>query len=169
MTTLLSSDGKADLIRDVASEWPTHFTFVETGTACGDLPLRLAPDFEHIVTIEMDPDYFASASIRLRPYRHIMPMLGDSAELLGPVLAANGPAIVFLDAHEVADAGDSALAAELAAIAHAPIPPVVLVDDARLCADARGWVSVDTMIGWADTHNYRWLGVASDIARMVPE
>lgn len=166
--TLLQSEGKAALIRSVADEWPDHRVFVETGSACADLPLALQDRFDRIVTIERDDEYYASAANRMLPYPHVQVIHADSAEVLGDVLAEVGPAVIWLDAHEISDEPQSALKAELVHIAHASDKHVVLIDDSRFMADARGWVSPEGLIEWARHYGYEFEGISSDVARLYP-
>lgn len=166
--TLLESDGKAALISEYGDRWEVD-VMIETGTAIGDLSLLCASDFEQIVTIEMADDYYRSAVNRLLPYPHVRVIHGDSADWLGPVLAmVNTPAVVWLDAHEIADDGRAALRAEMVALAHDANMHVILIDDARLCSGRKGWMTVGEIEEWAAAYGYTYEGVTDDVARLVP-
>ncbi len=167
--TLLDADGKADLIRDVAGRWPEMVTFVETGTAIGDLAARLHPEFDQVLTIEFAEDYYQSALNRLMGIPKVRVLKGDSGKLLGPVLAAvDQPCVIWLDAHEIADDGHAAMVEEMVAIAHSPHMHVVLVDDARLCSGRKGWMTLDQIQDWAHAYGYFYDGVTDDVVRLYP-
>ena len=162
--TVLDAAGKADVIRDTAAGYPHISTFVETGTATGATPLRLAPHFARLVTIEADTARHEQAATALRD-AGIEAWHGDSAVLLADALTE--PAVVFLDAHVDVIGGHSPLEEEIGVIGRSPFDHVVLVDDARLCRDADGWLSVDVLAGHADRWGYRF-EVKDDIVRMLP-
>lgn len=169
MSPLLDSDGKAEAILRVADDYPQVALFVETGSAIGDLPLRLHERFDQIVTIEFAEDYYLSAMNRLMPYPNVRVLKGDSGKMLGPTLAAlDAPCIIWLDAHEIADDGYAAMAEEMVAIAYSPHDHVVLVDDARLCSGRKGWMTLAGLEGWAEEYGYDWGGVTDDVAYIFP-
>lgn len=166
--TLLESDGKAALISKYGNRWNMD-VMIETGTAIGDLSMLCAPDFERIVTIEMADDYYRSAVNRLLPHPHVRVIHGDSADWLGPVLAmVNTPAVVWLDAHEIADDGRAALRAEMVALAHDANRHIILIDDARLCSGRKGWMTLAEIEEWAAAYGYAHEGVHDDVVRLVP-
>lgn len=165
---LLEPDGKADLIIEYGNKWGLD-VFIETGSAIGDLPLRCAPEFGTIVTIEAAEDYYQSATNRLLGTPHVRVIHGDSGHWLGPVLAGVGlPAVVWLDAHEIADHGRAAMRAEMEALAHDANMHVILIDDARLCSGRKGWMTVGEIEEWAAAYGYNYEGVTDDVARLVP-
>lgn len=166
---LETSEQKAALIRAVADDWPAHRTFVETGTACGDLCVALADRFDRVVSIERDVEYFRSAHRRCSHLPNVTIQMGDSADVLGYVVPAVDKAIYWLDAHEIVEDGTSALAGELGHLSTARRRPVILVDDVRLLRDEKGWVSRATLDVWARTYGYRPPVYADDVARVFPK
>jgi len=166
--TLLDSAAKADLIRNVARQHPDRRTFVETGTAVADLPHALQGDFDRIVTIEMLTENYLSAANRMLPFPHVQVIHGDSGLILGDVLAKLGPCIIFLDGHEIADAGQSALRQEMVHVAHAPSKAVVLIDDARLLTEERGWMSRQELGQWAKSYGYHSPVIVDDVMHLDP-
>jgi hypothetical protein len=115
--------------------------FVETGTYRGDTAAWAAGHFPRVTTIELSPAYCAAAQTRFHDQPNVRVLGGDSSTVLREVVPAlAGPALFWLDAHwsGLDTAGQEAecpLLAEIALINAAPLPHVLLVDDARLfCA-----------------------------------
>ena len=133
--------------------------FVETGTAAGESALMAGDLFDTVITMEADPALAEAAHERLSGRKGILPLAGDSRELLPPLLPRlAGPAIFWLDAHYCGEAsfgrGDECpLLAEIAAIVASDKPHVILIDDARLLAsppppphDASHWPILDAVL-----------------------
>jgi hypothetical protein len=166
--TVMDSPGKVERIRKTAAEHPHIKAFVETGTACGDLPFGTHDCFDRIVTIEMDEHLYNSAVNRLQPFENVRVIFGDAADLIAPVLAGVGePCLIWLDAHEIADDGNSSMQSELLAIEASPHRHVVLVDDARLCRGRKGWASVSQIESWAERNGYAYEGITDDVITLV--
>lgn len=167
--TLLDSDGKAAVIRDTADSFPGIQSFVETGSATGELPWLIHHKFDRVVTIEQDADLYESAMNRLLPYPKVRVIHGDSGALLGPVLAAlDELCVIWLDAHSLVRGGPSALTDEMHAIACDARKHVILIDDARLCNGRKGWMKLSEIEGWCRGRGYEHRGVEDDIVRIVP-
>lgn len=165
----MDSPGKIQMIRETAHRFEDIDAFVETGTALGDLDLGVADIFERIVTIELNESYYLSAVNRLLPHPNVRVLHGDSAQLLGLVLAyLNEPCIIWIDAHEIVLGGYSALVAEMEALAADPHRHVLLIDDARLCNGLKGWMTLQQIETWAHRNGYAYLGVTEDVVRLVP-
>ena len=170
--TLLDGPQKSDVIRSYAERYPDHRTFIETGTAFGDQCLALADVFDRIISIEFLDTHFEAARERTAHLDNVEVLLGDSGRLIEGVLAAwDGPAIIFLDAHEVVDNGSAAMNAEMNRIAKdiaiTKRRHVVLIDDIRLCNGKKGWTTPGLIKEWADIHGYHF-EVTDDIARLTP-
>ena len=100
--------------------------FVETGTGAGDVAFMAGDIFDTVITMESDPAVYATAHARLSGRKGLLPLDGDSRELLPrlmPRLAK--PAVFWLDARPVD--GTPPLAAELAVLAAEPMAHVVVV------------------------------------------
>jgi hypothetical protein len=168
MTELMNSPEKVAMIRDVAGRHPHLRAFVETGTACGDLPFGTYDLFDRVVTIEMDEHLFNTSVARLGPFDHVQVVLGDAAEWIDAVLGdLDEPCLIWLDAHEIADDGHSSMRAEFSAIAASPHRHVVLVDDARLCKGRKGWMSLESIEKWATATGYDHQGINDDVVWLV--
>src|SRR2546421_5711071 len=111
---------------EVIFEYSRRFglrTLVETGTLFGDTILATRRHFDRVYSIELSPELHANAKRRLRRFRNVTLLQGDSAEVLPELLEdLEEPCLFWLDAHYsggVSARGerDSPLRAELAAIA----------------------------------------------------
>lgn len=74
---------------------------IETGTYLGLTARRLSAHFQHVYTVEIDPDLHRKAAAYLRSRRNVTSMLGDGLEALPEILAKPEVtrAVVFLDGH----------------------------------------------------------------------
>lgn len=169
---LLNTTEKARVVAAYARAYPTHRTFIETGTGYGLLTAALALTFDRIVSIEILPERAAEARQRCASWDNIGIIAGSSEDELRGVLADVGPSIIFLDAHEDSlpeSEANSALDNELLAIDLSPYAEdhIVLIDDARLCREGHGWVSLDGIREWGGHHGLAF-EVADDIVRLTP-
>jgi hypothetical protein len=112
--------------------------FAETGTCRGDTTAALARQFRQCITIELSPVLHAKAQARLSRFCNVTCVLGDSGDILGPLIhELSGPILFWLDAHssggETVDTGTGPVVNELRAIfSHSNgHRHVVLIDDAR--------------------------------------
>ena len=155
--------------------------FVETGTAAGDTAMLAGDLFDTVITLEADPALAETAHERLSGRKGILPVAGDSRELLPrliPRLA--GPAVFWLDAHFCGEGsfgrGDECpLLAEIAAVAAAPQPHVVLIDDARLFAsppapphDAACWPDLGAVLAALGAGSDRDAALVDDVIIAIP-
>jgi len=108
---------------------------IETGTFEGDGTRELAQVFPQVVSIELAEENFSRASRRLRPYRNVDLVLGDSGQSLGPLLRPDVPTLYFLDGHwsEGPAGADSQCPVihELAALRGGHPDDCVIIDDAQ--------------------------------------
>jgi FkbM family methyltransferase len=112
--------------------------FVETGTRLGVTAKTMAPRFEHVYTVELEPNTYNRTRAELAPLKNIHCILGDSSQKLPEILREiDARCMLWLDAHwSGGDTGKGAtecpVMEELATIyAHRP-DHLVLIDDARL-------------------------------------
>ena len=103
--------------------------FVETGTGSGDTALAAGDFFDTVITLEADAVLAEAAHERLSGRKGILPLAGDSRELLPQLLPRlAGPAVFWLPA----GAGQApALLAEIAAVAAAPVAHAICIGNAR--------------------------------------
>lgn len=155
--------------------------FVETGTARGDTAAMAGNLFETVITMEADQGLSEAARERLSGRQGILPLCGDSRDLLPqwmPRLA--GPAVFWLDAHFCGGAsfgrGDECpVLAEIAAVVASPLAHVVLIDDARLFAappppphDPADWPTLDAVLAALDGGAPRDAVLIDDVIIALP-
>jgi protein involved in polysaccharide export with SLBB domain len=128
---------KRRVLRHFASKYALN-TMIETGTLNAEMDLAMKDQFRRIITIELSPEYHATALKRLARYPYIECLRGDSSIVLPRVLAdIHEPCLFWLDAHYSAGPtakGDieTPISAELNAVLnHEVRNHVVLIDDAR--------------------------------------
>jgi hypothetical protein len=167
--------------RELAGRYETIFdysrrfalrTLVETGTLFGDTIVATRRRFEHVYSIELSPELHEKAKRRLRRFRNVTLLQGDSAEVLPRLLEElDEPCLFWLDAHYsggVSARGplDSPLRAELQAIlARGDDRDVILIDDAPYLSGERGWPSWDELRSLCDEHGLQ-LSEADRIVRI---
>uniref|UniRef100_I2Q4H8 Uncharacterized protein n=1 Tax=Desulfovibrio sp. U5L TaxID=596152 RepID=I2Q4H8_9BACT len=111
--------------------------FVETGTAAGDTADLVGDVFDTVITMEADTALYEAAHERLSGRKGILPLAGDSRELLPNLLPRLAQPAVFWLGTRVRDGaspgqGDQCpLLAEIAAITASPLPHVILIANAR--------------------------------------
>lgn len=146
------------------------FTFVvETGIWNGHGSCEQFQGEAEVLCIELDNE-----RAKLGRSRGLDVRTGDSAELLPQLLLSrNAPALFWLDAHLVSEAGEpdaSPLVAELEAIRSWPhhAGSVILVDDVRMMG-RDGWPSAKQVIDYLTDRCPWWnLEVRDDILRVTP-
>jgi len=168
--TLLTSEEKAEVIASYVDFGGPRRNLIETGTGYGLIPNTLHATFDYIASIEVDPRLAAEARALCRRWFNVRIITGHSEDYLPDVLTSRS--IIFLDAHENTlpeNEARSALASELAVIGDAPYCEnlVVLIDDARLCRDDHGWVSLEGIRAWAAHHGLMY-ELEDDIVRLTP-
>lgn len=154
---------------------------VETGTGYGDMAYRVAslPWVERVVTIEADAERYASAVAKLVGCPNVLPVLGDSRDVLRAIVAEVPAAVWWLDAHR--DdwwTGDPdtvcPILDELFLILSQPVAHAVLIDDARLFGQATGYPTLEAVeshvanLAEAAGRGYG-VAVSHDIVRVVPQ
>lgn len=166
---VLTSQGKQDVLADYFDRYPRS-RVVETGlwNGNGSCTQFVGRDGVIVYGIEARRDY---AELAQANHPGLRVRLGDSAESLPRLLQVlGGPALFWLDAHTVEEAGEentSPLMAELAAIIAWPhaAESVVLIDDLRMMG-RDGWPSVEQLREVVDGTWER--SEAEDIMRLVP-
>ncbi len=147
----LSTREKSGIIKLYRERFSTDY-FVETGTYIGDMVVNLRNDFKHIITIELSGELFRRAEKRLKRYKHVRMIRGDSGEVINKILLkTNKPTLFWLDAHF--SGGVTAMTdkhtpvkSELKAIMkHRIKTHVVLVDDADMFDGSFGYPKVSEL------------------------
>jgi hypothetical protein len=154
--------------------------FVETGTFLGNSIEWASANFDQVWTIEINPNYLASARERHQSLSNVHYMLGDSTtELTKALKQLTGPALCWLDAH--AGAGffgpedNCPLMAELEAVLSSPYEHCILIDDARAFVapppppfDHYRWPPLETIFGAIAVRPDYHVVIISDALIAVP-
>jgi hypothetical protein len=149
---------------------------VETGTYVGLTVAACLRSFQRIHSVELERSLYEEALRKFAPFPHVRLLHGDSAEVLGPVLAAlDEPALFWLDAHY--SGGNTAhgdlptpVVRELHAILSHPVRGhVILIDDAREFGRVAGYPTVEDLRELVRACRPDLaISVADDIMRVLP-
>lgn len=151
--------------------------FVETGTGGGGTTYFLRNEFKKLYTIEFADHIFLQGKAKLKDEKNIIPLHGDSAEVLSNILKTlDQPALFWLDAHY--SGGDTGLAdketpilEELEQILRHQIKShVILIDDARCFDGSHDYPTiqeVEKLITKTAPNIYK-ISVERDIIRITP-
>ncbi len=129
---------KERVIKEYAKRYSID-ALIETGTYLGFMVDATRTTFKRIISIELDPDLYAQAQHKFKPYPHITILQGDSSEILPNVMAdIKQPCLFWFDGHY--SAGITArgtlstpIMQELKCVlSHSVDKHVMLIDDARL-------------------------------------
>lgn len=165
---------KKDLVVDLGEVYKIN-TFVETGTAHGDLTAHAARSHYDLVhTIEMQQEYYDFAKAKLSRFPYVFCHLGNSSDVLPKIVAGldGASAVYFLDAHYSgpgtarADV-DTPIVEELNTIGKGK--NVIVIDDARLfgemafhTVDFADYPDVTVLEKWAEDNDYSFSFVHDD-------
>lgn len=142
--TSVDPDLKAWLLAELADQYNLK-CLVETGTANGDMTIKMASLFDKVFTFEIMSTYYANATENFRKERlqNIVAVNASSAspEFVQCVATLEEPTLFYLDAHycgegtgkdETIETPEVPVLNELKTIMKSPIDHVIVIDDARL-------------------------------------
>lgn len=163
----------------VLKEYADRFSlvrFIETGTFMGDMVCAMRCVMEEIWSIELDHSLCEHAKRKFRRFQNIHILEGDSAKLLGTILASiQEPCLFWLDAHYsggVTAYGkqESPIIQELDHVLHHNVfGHVVLIDDARCFTGDNAYPTIAELESLIQRHRPEWrFTVAHDIIRLTP-
>ena len=152
---------------------------VETGTAAGDSALAAGDLFDTVITLEADPALAEAAHERLSGRKGILPLTGDSREMLPQLMPRlAGPAVFWLDAHACGPGSygcedSSPLLEEIAAIVDAPQPHVILIGEAGKLAgptpqEAAQWPAQSAVLAALGADLERDVARVEDVLVAIP-
>ncbi len=150
-------------------------TLIESGTYKGDMVYGVRNKFKSILTIELSNYFFKKAKERLKTYKNIKVLLGDSGKKIGMLLRSiNEPCIFWLDGHY--SSGDTAkgktntpIVSEVKSILNHKIRThVILIDDARCFNGKNDYPKITSLRSMLKKSNYN-LTVRDDIIRITPQ
>ncbi len=121
-----------------------HQIFIESGTFLGDTAMHMAAHCESVLTVELDPDFYARAERRFARMPWVTVVRGDSIEKIPELVrAAAHPPLVWLDGHY--SGGGTACGEEaepavriLRALESVAAGTTIVVDDLRMFGRGRG-------------------------------
>jgi|ERR1051326_379920 hypothetical protein len=166
---------KRDLIAQQAREHGLK-VLVETGTFKGDMLEYQLPNFEQLVSIELDEHLYRAACARFAADPQVQLLQGDSGVKLAEAIKdLKEPALFWLDAHYsfglTAGRGtDAPIFKELLCLTRRQqFRDAILIDDARLFGWDFGYPSLRKVRKFVTSHwpNHRFY-IQSDIICIVP-
>jgi hypothetical protein len=164
---------KADLIRSFTATGQ-HTVFVETGTFRGDMIAAVRANFEQLFSIELHAELGSKAARRFAADPAVKILIGDSGELLKPLVQAIGrPVVYWLDGHysgfrTARGEADTPICRELdAVLVHGTPDDIVLIDDARLFGTDPAYPLIAHVEARMHAHRPDWVfEVKDDIVRL---
>lgn len=164
---------RAEILR-----YARHFgtkTFIESGTYLGETVAVMRHHFRRVISIELDESLFLRASSLFRRNDHVKIVHGDSAQLMGSILAeVDEPCLFWLDAHysggvTAHGAEETPVRRELEQILTHPLGHVILIDDAREFGDNPTYPDMAELRGSVSLHLRQLkFSVRDDIIRIHP-
>ncbi|KAB2852635.1 MAG: class I SAM-dependent methyltransferase [Ignavibacterium sp.] len=141
---------KQEVIRHFQKKYSIK-TLVETGTFMGEMVYAQRNNFEKIISIELSRELFNVAQKRLKKYKNVEIINGDSGKLLKQLVAKiSDPAIFWLDGHysgfETAKGDiETPIKQELGAILNSELNHIILIDDARLFIGQNDYPTIEAL------------------------
>ena len=141
--------------------------FVETGTFHGRTTEWAMKHFREVFTIEAHEPYFKKQQQRLGG-RNVNFALADSSKFL-PAFIPDEPALFWLDAHWSPDLDSEKpdvvcpVLAEIRHINKSPVDHVIMIDDARLFGEAKGFPLMSEVIELLSDNGRRAVFVKQDV------
>ena len=139
---------KQRVVKEYAARYGLD-TLIETGTYLGDMIWGVRRAFRAIHSVELDPSLYERAVRRFRGQGHVHLYLGDSAVLIGEIVAGlTAPALFWLDGHfsgGITAKGqlETPIKTELSRVFADQRSHVVLIDDASNFTGQGDYPSID--------------------------
>lgn len=151
-------------------------TLVETGTFMGEMVYAQREYFEKIISIELSNELFDIAQKRLKRYKNIELIKGDSSKVLNQLITRiTDPAIFWLDGHysgfETAKGDlETPIKQELNIILKSKLNHIILIDDARLFIGKNDYPTIEELKNYIlyKGNNYKF-NIEDDIIRIYRE
>lgn len=150
---------------------------VESGTFKGDMVYGVRNGFKKIITIELSDYFFKKATVRLKNFKNIRIIKGDSGRKIKQILKfVKGPAVFWLDGHYsggITSRGklNTPIVQELQAIfSHKIKSHVILIDDARCFNGKNDYPKINQLKKLIPARSPTYsLEIKEDIIRITPE
>ncbi len=159
--------------------WSGAKLFVETGTYKAETTAAMAPHFDRVISIELDPTLAAAAQQKFAKTKNVQILLGDSGLLLPKVVAELDQRTLFwLDGHNCGagtgmskDFGPTPIMRELETIfAHHIKDHVIIIDDQRYFTGEWGYPTIDELFRFVHRHRPDLvMDICTDSIRIHPE
>lgn len=169
---------KVDTLKAYAA-WSGAKVFVETGTFKAQTTIAMAPSFERVFSIELEPNLAAAAQTIFSQSRHVKIIHGDSGIELPKILAELKERCLFwLDGHNCgpqtgmsATFGPTPIVPELRAIFAHPIKDhVIIIDDQRFFTGEWGYPTIENVLMFVNqTRPDLIVDICMDSIRIHPE
>jgi len=129
---------KQRIIKETAERYELS-TLIETGTFMGEMIYAQRLNFNRIISIELQSNFFENAQRRFRKFQNIEIILGDSGDVLKELIKRKEleqPCLFWLDGHYstgITARGnkETPIMEELDSIFSLKIRHIILIDDAR--------------------------------------
>lgn len=148
---------------------------VESGTFKGDMVYGVRNGFKKIITIELSDYFFKKAKIRLKNFKNIKIIKGDSGKEIKQILRfVKEPAVFWLDGHysggnTTKSKVNTPIINELKSILNHKIKThVLLIDDARHFTGEDDYPKINDLKKMLKDSNYD-MKVKDDIIRITPQ
>lgn len=155
--------------------------FVETGTYYGETTSLMAPVFDAVHTIELDPQMAARSRQQFQAVSNVTCWEGDSSAILPMLISKlDAPTAFWLDGHysgpgTACGTLECPLLGELTALQRFPHHGLILIDDARYFVnppppphDTSHWPTLGQLMEIAkENAEQRWL-LVDDVIAIIP-
>lgn len=165
--------------QNVVKEYKEKFglkTLVETGTFLGDMVFSQKENFDKLISIELDNKLYKDARNKLKKYKKIEIIQGDSGKILNRICSnLNEPCLFWLDGHFSAGytaKGESGtpIIAEIKAILRDDLNHIILIDDARCFTGQNDYPTLDFLKDFLFNRRKAYkMDVVDDIIRFYPD
>lgn len=165
--------------QNVVKEYKEKFglkTLVETGTFLGDMVFSQKENFDKLISIELDNKLYKDARNKLKKYKKIEIIQGDSGKILDRICSnLNEPCLFWLDGHFSAGytaKGESGtpIIAEIKAILRDDLNHIILIDDARCFTGQNDYPTLDFLKDFLFNRRKAYkMDVVDDIIRFYPD
>lgn len=165
--------------QNVVKEYKEKFglkTLIETGTFLGDMVFSQKENFDKLISIELDNKLYKDARNKLKKYKKIEIIQGDSGKILNRICSnLNEPCLFWLDGHFSAGytaKGESGtpIIAEIKAILRDDLNHIILIDDARCFTGQNDYPTLDFLKDFLFNRRKAYkMDVVDDIIRFYPD
>jgi hypothetical protein len=165
---------KQDVIKYFQREYAVKI-LIETGTFRGEMVYAQRKNFQKIISIELSHELYKTAQKKLKKFKNIRIIQGDSGKILSEIINdIEWPAIFWLDGHfsgfETAKGSlETPVKLELETILNSKINHIILIDDARMFTGENDYPAIQAIKDFVFSRKNNYLfNVEDDIIRISP-